>query len=64
MSTPLFFKHYTVLGELGEGAYGTVYKIQNKNTGQICALKSMLTEVKTNINDNFYKEEWTMVKLK
>ena len=45
---------YTILGKLGEGNYGSVYKIQNKKTKEIFAAK-ISTMQKSNI-ENFKKE--------
>eukprot|EP00948_MAST-09A_sp_MAST-9A-sp1_P001452 g1452.t1 len=33
---------YEILEEIGKGAYGTVYRAQNRLTGQTCAVKSIL----------------------
>nr|XP_032835926.1 STE20-like serine/threonine-protein kinase [Petromyzon marinus] len=32
---------WTTVGELGDGAFGTVYKVQNRQTGQLAAAKVM-----------------------
>ena len=32
-------KKYEVIGVVGEGAYGIVYKCKNKETGQFVAIK-------------------------
>ncbi len=37
-------RKYNVIGELGSGRWGSVYKVQNKNTGQLLALKGVLTD--------------------
>lgn len=36
-----FDKRFNVLGKLGEGTYGTVYKASNSSTGQLVAIKKM-----------------------
>jgi len=34
-------ERYKILNVVGDGAYGNVYKAQNKNTGEIVAIKKM-----------------------
>lgn len=34
-------RRYTILGKLGEGAYGTVWKAQHKPSGQLRAIKTL-----------------------
>ena len=34
-------KDYIILEQLGQGSYGTVYKVKKKNTNDIYALKQM-----------------------
>ena len=34
--------HYVVVGKLGEGGYGTVWKAVHKETGQVRAVKTMV----------------------
>jgi calcium-dependent protein kinase len=40
------YDYYTQLNKLGDGLYGEVYKVQNKITGQLCALKKMIKKEK------------------
>jgi serine/threonine kinase 3 len=47
-------KLFTILQKVGQGNYGSVYKIQNNNTGQILAAK--ICKIESNNTDSFYKE--------
>lgn len=38
---------YTILCELGRGAFGIVFKAQNKDTKEIVAIKQMIQEYET-----------------
>ncbi len=45
---------YTILQKIGQGNYGSVYKVQNNKTGQILAAK--ICKIESNNKDSFYKE--------
>ena len=38
--TPILDKRYTVLGLVGKGAFGEIYKVQKCNGNQILAMKA------------------------
>lgn len=40
------YDYYTQLNKLGDGLYGEVYKVQNKLSGQLCAMKKMVKKEK------------------
>jgi hypothetical protein len=42
---------YTLIEKIGEGYYGEVWKVENKITGNICAMKKMIKKQKTSIED-------------
>jgi serine/threonine protein kinase len=39
--TPRLAAKYSVFSKLGEGSYGVVYKVQNRDTHELCAIKLM-----------------------
>ena len=45
---------FKILQKIGQGNYGSVYKVQNNKTGQILAAK--ICKIESNNNDSFYKE--------
>ena len=47
-------KLFTILQKVGQGNYGSVYKIQNNKTGQILAAK--ICKIESNNTESFYKE--------
>lgn len=47
---PLDF--WTMIGELGDGAFGKVYKAQNKETGSLAAAKMCTLEDEENLSDH------------
>ena len=47
-------KLFTILQKVGQGNYGSVYKVQNNKTGQILAAK--ICKIESNNTESFYKE--------
>ena len=47
-------KLFTILQKVGQGNYGSVYKVQNNKTGQILAAK--ICKIESNNAESFYKE--------
>ena len=45
---------YTIIQKIGQGNYGSVYKVQDKKTGQILAAK--ICKIESNNAESFYKE--------
>ena len=41
---------YEIVGQLGEGAFGKVYKVKDKNTGELYAYKEYKNIYRTNID--------------
>ena len=52
-------KGYELMGKLGEGAFGLVYKAKNfKKNDQLCAVKVMdMTKMSTKLRDKFLPRE-------
>jgi STE20-like kinase len=43
---------WDMIGELGDGAFGKVYKAQNKSTGKLAAAKRCTLEDEENLSDH------------
>lgn len=44
--------YYTLLNKIGEGFYGVVWKVKNKISGQVCAMKKIIKRSKTSIEED------------
>lgn len=43
-------KRYEIIKKVGQGAYGQVWKVKNKRTGEILALKKIYDAFRNNID--------------
>lgn len=56
-----FLEEYTLLDELGQGGYATVYKVRHNKLGYIRAIRVLNATIAHGENDRTYQkflEEW------